>query len=1699
MEAGNREEEDRYFGATLPTTTTTSGVLTTSTQPASTSSSSNRGGGSISPTGRLSLPTSPQYQQHQYQQYHHHQQQQQHHPSQHQHQYQQQQVHHHHHHSHSHSRHHHHHHQRHYSSDSPLQPHSPSLPTSSLLEPESPDLQSFAAFDYSQHPLLSSQFVAYASSNFEATNANATSSIEPLGFVDPDDFYRTYNLEGIQDHEDEAEADELMASTLPVPRHTRDASLRSNGTGTSSSSPKNPASTSARNGLRPVLRSVSAPVDDQMHLGTVKSRPTAAVTTTGSGGRSGHQPSVKDLKKRFDQSTSQSNSTTSRKTTPRIPTREASSASGHRGVGGPPTTNGQSYAALRSSVTRDLPSGTGTGATSATRSTQRNRSVPEDQLSSNAQSFASRIAKPRVPVASQSPASKSMTNLSPISSTGAVPPVPQSQSQSQSQSQAQSQSRGLLFGEIIPGEHNPGLAGFGIESLRTRRTSEPDIERPPARRQRSLSHADAEPPSPSDWYRGMNGEPSSVRNNNDASRPKPSRGHSRSRSDLAGAKLNPSLSKPPPPTSRPRPTLDMSSLTSSSRLPVLARKLSSPSGSSSPASTRSNSPTVRKRHPAQGKLSKSTSSTRAKTPTSNSSTPSRRPNRLGAATPNNNTRLNAYISAPPPKLSPPLRSSRPRQPVSSATTTSSRMRTVERGRSPLKYESKSGTKHGESGRRRKISMGPIDFESRREQIKLSYTKSIRETEARAAARKVAEDKKKKAEAAAKAEFAAAEALKRREEKLREEFASDSTQSPADTEASPLESSAALRTITTGLVIESPADGEAPAAEKPPLPTITTGLLPQQTQPSIAIDTTKLKDSPTLGIPDTFPVVGAIDDQEEAPPSAVSNTTEFDAEPQTEPPVQEIPIRQDATMAVNLDSSVEPSQSQPEYRSPFRDTLLTDDGESIKISLDESTGVESGQPEEPTKKPAGLEPSPEIRRSYNDDDEYEPRPLPPQTYETKVTIVGRNSDFSPSSISTSVDLAQVLISDESNQQPKPPASSSDSTCSEDASRKDEAIPPSTDIEQFYVGPDAKRSAVLSQTSTTKPEESCDETTSSSQPTAEEPRLSMESRRTMGTRPSLTVPRTSYSMNRISQTTIWTDYSVSSQDGYSKFTSKDLDFEYRGPGYRDDHTASESDSRSQSFQYERRSRDAASSPDISPHGTYQDPESQHEHQHQLPEIDTGEGFVVNYVSRKNSSTFSPVPVVPNRSPPPPPDEISLRDISSATPSEYIDETRPNSYLLAGKDDQSLFSIDQSRRESDDFPQSGSTTRSIDQASLEISEGIQSGSSRLASQQTLAEGIDQTSEGLSEKERKRLFTRLETIKELIDTEAFFIRDMNIVEEIYKGTAEACPRLDDNTIKLIFRNTDQIIKFHSAFLKELKEGVSSVYVPKSHRTNLPKGDTPSINDGTASITSSPSTTATGHLNDERDRETSLGPIFTRNMDKMKSVHETFLKNSDHAAKRLIQIQEDPTVQVWLNECNEVARDLTKAWNLDSLLIKPMQRITKYPNLLIQLLHETPANHPDRPNLESAKASLEDAIEEINKTKKNFELVGQIVGRKRKESDVKAGFARAFGKRVDKLQATTNRPAEDPEYLKLHEKFGDDYLRLQVVLRDVEFYTRQVTEYVHEFLQYLSSMELVMRLQPSPHPEIESKWVRFNVSMRDIEKVALEQHVSGHPLCCHP
>lgn len=995
-------------------------------------------------------------------------------------------------------------------------------------------------------------------------------------------------------------------------------------------------------------------------------------------------------------------------------------------------------------------------------------------------------------------------------------------------------------------------------------------------------------------------------------------------------------------------------------------------------------------------------------------------------------------------------------------------------------------------------MGPIDFEQRREHIRLAYTKSIRDSQVRDA--KQAAAKRKKDEESAATE----------EEEIPPVPPIEAESPPVDhseTFEKPLEEPSAAAP-------EPSAQPPSPAQSPQPL-TISTILPPIV---SLSPPQPQAADSPTLGIPGSFPALSPPFEREEDIPqsaiSATSETTEFDNEPQELPPVQLEPaqpptglgltiiqadgnheqaeleeVRRAPTPEENEPDEIQlhlvaetaeveeqpppsalekaeaeeeprlPTPEKAEYHYPFEDESAGDDAVSIKISLEPTSSHQSPEPT-PTRSDFDEPAVPGAFASSRPMSEYEPIPFSSPPYETTVKILRRESEYdSP---------RQETI-------PFPRMESYDDF--DDQSQIGDMDGSVCDVSYFHHN--TEKDLGSASDTLEKPEDFYNEhhkdndssqrasTCESSDPQDDPHKTSLESQQTPDTSRSLMVPSMHATVNRTSQQSAWTDFSVDSDEPiHHRISAFDDVLPIPKPPYASESTFGSGSSRDSSARQSEHY-----SPDFAPSDTAAAQPSNRATIHQLPELDTGDGFSVPYIDESHFPARKVDPTLPRpeHEPPPVPASTRVRDRRTAASSIYAD-TLPGS-TLAGS----------SRRQSEDVSRPVSTTQSIDHMSIETREYSLGGQTPVELTATPSQ-----KDGPIGKEKHRLVQRRNVIRELVDTEMVFVRDMNIVEEIYKGTAEACPRLDDKTIKLIFRNTDEIITFHTMFCAQLKEAVCTVYVPHGRRSPLPKEDSVA-SEQTGNLSTNQ---VAPELGDDSDRATSLGPLFKKHIEQMRLAHEGFLRNSDHAAKRLIQIQQDPTVKVWLNECNEVAKDLTAAWDLDSLLIKPMQRITKYPNLIHELLRHTPEDHPDRAELLSAKETLELAIVEINKTKKNFELVGQIVGRKRKESDVKAGFARAFGKRVDKLQAASSKIPEDAVYAKLHEKFGDDYLRLQVVLRDVEFYTRQVSAYVHEFLQYLSAMELVMRLQPGSYPELESKWVQFNVSMRDIEKIALEDHL---------
>ncbi|KAJ3477022.1 hypothetical protein NLG97_g8951 [Lecanicillium saksenae] len=1255
-------------------------------------------------------------------------------------------------------------------------------------------------------------------------------------------------------------------------------------------------------------------------------------------------PSVKDLKKRFDEKGVAS-------TFPSIPVRPDQTTSRQR----------------RGLTESSIASRNGLVASKPQKSPTANGLAddPQGQMAStqafaNSQSFASRI------------------NSSASASTPSSPPQISRRPHAH---QRPGQSSALLFGEVAPEQHGSATAGFGIDEIRPRRTSDSSIHTKATFHSMPDQDQDVDSSSLTSSY--ASAATHHVPTESPASGNQSPRTRSQSDASSHGSSNRTPIAFRAGLSSLPQSH-------SASKLPVAVRRLHSPTSSSGDNTpSRGTSPANLRRPPSAGGLATKITPppSRAKTPTSLNKppTPAVREKRPPPPSLNNGGgRLRAQ-SITPPKLSPTLRSSRPRQPLTNTSNT------VSKSREPSTAKSPRSKGKEPAPRRRKISAGPIDFEQRREHIRLAYSKSIRESQALEAKQKAAAQAKKA-----------------------EQDAATGTGTPdesADIPPVPQIPRDALEKAAAGTNQVTPASATEP----------TTPSIPLTISPTVANATAEtVEDSPTLGMPGSYPPSSPpmpILHKRASIASATSEATEFDGEPQTAPPVPaqhhpDVPVTVVKPPSPNLAA---PSQqpTKTDYQYPFSQN------QDVQQRAQEHAQfmVQHESPHLPSATLHG-QLSPSLVRSQ--------APHHNQAGMFPRLEVGEESDCQ-----SEMEGGQAM----QHGYPRSEAATTDA-CTEDTDDRDHYERAS----DFRYGEqlDSKRASTCA---------------SSDVSGFDDLQQYASERGSFPVSGNLGIPSPRFRPDRASHQSAWTDLSVDSSrqldaSAPGMFISSPTSVRHPAPF------------------------SAATSPhqDSFPESSISRTEKQlppTPGNHQLPELDTGEGFSIPYLSPEPSHSLSYLPSPPAHEPPPIPKSASGSALHSRNSSAIYEPSQSTSTLL------------NSERDSEAYMTYANTPRSVDTNSFDTADND---SSKVAGTDSDGKSLHQDGDAPSEKERHRLAQRRNVIKELVDTEAVFVRDMNIVEEIYKGTAEACPRLDDQTVKLIFRNSHEIIEFHTSFLAEVKAAVSPVYIPKGGRTakapQLPTG-------------AEPGSTKSSDISDANDRETTIGPVFQRHLSRMKTVHEGFLRNSDHAAKKLIQIQQDPAVQVWLTECNEVAKDLTAAWDLDSLLIKPMQRITKYPNLIMTLLQHTPQDHPDREPLMTAKESLETAIIEINKTKKNFELVGQIVGRKQKDTDVKAGFARAFGKRVDKLQASSSRVPDDPIYTKLNEKFGDDFVQLQVVLRDVEFYTRQISQYVHEFLQYLSSIELVMRLQPGNFPEIESKWVQFNISMRDLEKVALEEHLA--------
>ncbi|GAB1611131.1 dynamin-binding protein-like isoform X2 [Argonauta hians] len=199
------------------------------------------------------------------------------------------------------------------------------------------------------------------------------------------------------------------------------------------------------------------------------------------------------------------------------------------------------------------------------------------------------------------------------------------------------------------------------------------------------------------------------------------------------------------------------------------------------------------------------------------------------------------------------------------------------------------------------------------------------------------------------------------------------------------------------------------------------------------------------------------------------------------------------------------------------------------------------------------------------------------------------------------------------------------------------------------------------------------------------------------------------------------------------------------------------------------------------------------------------------------------------------------------------------------------------------------------------------------------------------------------------------------------------------------------------------------------------------------------------------IGPCFVYLADEMKQAYGPYCKNHDDVITLLEKYEDNPQIKEYFEQRLQCMRQLTNVFDLGSILIKPIQRILKYPLLLSELLKTTDDDHPDKKEIQVAIDSMTDVAKSINEYKRRKDLVFKY----KKDSDetfsekiaklslhsIKKKSTRIRGRLSSNLGISLQ--TKDEEFEKIEYQFRSIEKVIKVFLRDIESYLKQLDDYV--------------------------------------------------------
>uniref|UniRef100_A0A8C0IEE2 Rho guanine nucleotide exchange factor 38 n=1 Tax=Bubo bubo TaxID=30461 RepID=A0A8C0IEE2_BUBBB len=124
------------------------------------------------------------------------------------------------------------------------------------------------------------------------------------------------------------------------------------------------------------------------------------------------------------------------------------------------------------------------------------------------------------------------------------------------------------------------------------------------------------------------------------------------------------------------------------------------------------------------------------------------------------------------------------------------------------------------------------------------------------------------------------------------------------------------------------------------------------------------------------------------------------------------------------------------------------------------------------------------------------------------------------------------------------------------------------------------------------------------------------------------------------------------------------------------------------------------------------------------------------------------------------------------------------------------------------------------------------------------------------------------------------------------------------------------------------------------------------------------------------IGEVFLQIKGPLEDTYKIYCYRHDDAHTMLESYEKDEELKQHLRHCVQSLKNVYHScrkpnlMDMGSLMIKPVQRVMKYPLLLCELLNSTPASHPDHKVLQDALFAMKNINVNINELKRRKDLV---------------------------------------------------------------------------------------------------------------------------------